>query len=94
MIATGLVARVGELALVLGELGLGLVADRLRLLEVAADPVLAVLERLLDRRPRLPREQREDDDEREPPQMISFVSGRIGFFAFTSSAAVTASASA
>src|SRR3954468_10848902 len=49
---------VRQLALVVGELGLGLVADRLGVLQVAADLVLAVLQCLLDGRPRLPREQR------------------------------------
>ena len=74
-----LVARVGELLAVLVERGLGFDARLLRPFEVVADAVLAVLERLLDRRPGLPRQEPEDDHERDdrPDDLLAFRQDRV-----------------
>ena len=75
----GVVAGVGELPLVVVERRLGFHARGLRLLEVFADLVLTGLQARPDRRPRLPREEREDDDERDtgPEDLVSLGEDRV-----------------
>ena len=63
----------------IGQLGVGLLAHRLRMLEITADLVFAILETLLDGRKRELREKPEDDHERDrgPEDLLALRHDRV-----------------